>query len=389
MSAPRAIPPPFRDFLVTYTLSEYKIFLRGPRRPKKELLRLHGSVILCTLHAGDSVEVAVLGRMRNHAKTLSVTLWLVIFAFIGTTFLVYGFRSTSSRAGVDTIATVDGEKIPYAEYQQIYRQAYQQYQGALGDKFDEKILERLNLKNQVVEGLVSRHLLLREARRLGIRIGPDELAAEIRKQPVFSDKTGFSRDRYLRTLESAGFSPEKYEESLREDMQVRKIEEWVKAAINLLPDEALEAYRSSKSSVKVQYLLFSDPRAQQATIQRLGALVKEGKPWEEIVKTSGLKPISTDFFSWNQKLKGMPDEDSFKEAALALEKGAISQVIYGAKASYLLRVSERKAPDPAEFEREKNQFSLVLLNRKREQVYADWLRQVRSRAKVKIEQANL
>lgn len=331
----------------------------------------------------------MLGRMRDHAKALSVTLWLVIFAFIGTTFLVYGFRSTSGRPGLGAIAIVEGEKVPYAEYQQAYQRQYQQYQGAMGDKFDEKILERLNLKGQVVEGLIARHLLLHEARRLGIVITSDELAAEITRFPAFSDKTGFSRERYLRTLASARLSPEKFEESLREDLLLSKLEEWVKGGVNLLPDEVREAFRFNRGAVKVEYLLFADPKAQQAIIQRVAGLVREARPWEEIVKASGVKPLSTGFFSWDQEVKRVSDPDSFKEAALALEKGAMSPVIQGTKAGYLLRAIDRKDPDPAQFEREKTQFSRGLLKRKRDQVYGDWVRQMRVRAKVKIDTANL
>jgi parvulin-like peptidyl-prolyl isomerase len=337
------------------------------------------------------MEVLVLGRMRTHAKTLSVSLWLVIFAFIGTTFLVYGFRSTSGRggAGASPVATVEGEKIPYEEYQQEYRRQYQQYQGALGDRFDEKILERLNLKEQILESLIARHLLLHEARRLGIMISADELAAEITKLPAFSDKTGFSRERYLRTLEAVRLSPEKFEESFRDDLLLRKLEEWIKGGVNLLPEEAWEAFRTNRGSVKAEYLLFSDPKAQQATIQRLAGLVKEGKPWEELVKASGIKPLTSDFFSWERDVKAVPDPDAFKEAAMPMEKGAISSIIQGTKASYLLRMVDRKDPDPAAFERDKVQFSRGVLKRKRDQVYTDWLRQVRARAKVKIDKASL
>lgn len=331
----------------------------------------------------------MLGRMREHAKALSVTLWLVIFAFIGTTFLVWGFRSTSGPPGLGAIAIVEGEKVPYAEYQQAYQRQYQQYQGAMGDKFDEKILERLNLKGQVVEGLIARHLLLHEARRLGIVITSDELAAEITRFPAFNDKTGFSRERYLRTLASARLSPERFEESLREDLLLSKLEEWVKGGVNLLPDEVREAFRFNRGAVKVEYLLFADPKAQQAIIQRVAGLVREAKPWEEIVKASGVEPLSTGFFSWDQEVKRVSDPDSFKEAALALEKGAMSPVIQGTKAGYLLRAIDRKDPDPAQFEREKTQFSRGLLKRKRDQVYGDWVRQMRVRAKVKIDTANL
>ena len=332
----------------------------------------------------------MLKRIRGYTKALSVTLWLVIFAFIGTTFLVWGFRSTSGPGGVvGPIAAVEGEKIPYTEYQQAYQRQYRQYQEKLGDKFDEKILEQLNLKGQVVEGLIGRRLLLHEARRLGIVISSDELVAEITTMPAFSDTTGFNRDRYLRALQSARLTPERFEESLREDLLLRKVEEWVKGGVHLLPDEAWEAFRFNRASVKVEYLLFSDPKAQQATIQKVTGLAKDKKPWEEIVKASGLKPLISDFFSSDRDLPQVPDQKQFKEVALAMERGAMSPIIQGTKTSYLLRVIDRKDPDPAEFEREKAQLSLGILGRKREQVFADWIRQVRARAKVKIETANL
>jgi parvulin-like peptidyl-prolyl isomerase len=94
-------------------------------------------------------------------------------------------------------------------------------------------------------------------------------------------------------------------------------------------------------------------------------------------------------FTWTQEVKRVPDQDTFKEAALALEKGEVSPIIQATKAAYLIRVIDRKDPDPAQYEREKNEYHRGLLRRKREQVFSDWVRQVRARAKVKIEQANL
>lgn len=336
------------------------------------------------------MEGTVLKRIRGYTKALSITLWLVIFAFIGTTFLVWGFRSASGPGGeTGSIAAVEGEQIPYAEYQQAYQRQYRQYQEKLGEKFDEKILEQLNLKGQVVEGLIGRRLLLHEARRLGIVISSDELVAEITTMPAFSDATGFNRARYLQTLQSARLTPEKFEEGLREDLLLRKVEEWVKGGVHLLPDEAWEAFRFNRASIKAEYIVFSDPKAQQTAIQNVVGLAKDKKPWEEIVRTSGLKPLVSASFSWDRDLPQIPDQERFKETALAMERGAISPIVQGAKVSYILRVIERKDPDPAEFEREKAQFSLGLLGRKREQVFADWIRQARARAKVKIETANL
>lgn len=335
------------------------------------------------------MEGTVLKRMRGYSNALKVTLWLVIAAFVGTTFFVWGFRSTSGPGRQNAVAAVEGEQIPYTEYQQAYQRQYKLYQEQLGDKFSEKILDQLNLKGQVVEALVGRRLLLQEAKRLGIVISPDELIAEITTIPAFSDTTGFKRDRYLQALQSARLTPEAFEESLREDLLLRRVEQWVKGGVHLLPDEAWEAFRFNRASVKVEYLLFSDPKTQQATIQKVATLVKDKQSWDEIVKASGLKPVASDFFSWDRNLPQIPDQERFKEAALAVERGTISPIIQSAKGGYLFRVIDRKDPNPAEFEREKAQFSRGLLQRKREQVFADWVRQVRAKAKVKIETANL
>jgi parvulin-like peptidyl-prolyl isomerase len=344
-----------------------------------------------TIGVENSMEDAVLKRIRGYTKALSVTLWLVIFAFIGTTFLVWGFRSTSGTGGGvnSIIAAVEDEQIPYTEYQQAYQRQYRQYQEKLGERFDEKILEQVNLKGQVVEGLIGRYLLLHEAKRLGIVISPDELVAEITTMSAFGNATGFSRDRYLQALQSAGLTPERFEEGLREDLLLRRVEQWVKGGVHLLPDEAWEAFRFNRASVKAEYLMFSDPKTQQATVQKVTELAKSNTSWDEVVRTSQLKPVITDFFSWDRSLPHIPDQDQFKEVALATERGTISPIIQGVKASYLLRVVDRKDPNTAEFEREKAQFSGELLQRKREQVFVDWIRQVRTRAKVKIETANL
>ncbi|MCZ7625818.1 MAG: SurA N-terminal domain-containing protein [Candidatus Methylomirabilis sp.] len=174
------------------------------------------------------MEGTVLKRMRGYSNVLKVTLWLVIAAFVGTTFFVWGFRSTSGPGRQNAVAAVEGEQIPYTEYQQAYQRQYRQYQEQLGDKFSEKILDQLNLKGQVVEALIGRRLLLQEAKRLGIVISPDELVAEITTIPAFSDATGFKRDRYLQALQSVRLTPEAFEESLREDLLLRRVEQWVK-----------------------------------------------------------------------------------------------------------------------------------------------------------------
>ncbi|MFN3476871.1 MAG: SurA N-terminal domain-containing protein, partial [Candidatus Methylomirabilales bacterium] len=58
----------------------------------------------------------MLKRMRDHLKAIKLTLWLVIAAFIGTTFLVWGMRAPSDGGRGGMVATVGGEGISFEEY---------------------------------------------------------------------------------------------------------------------------------------------------------------------------------------------------------------------------------------------------------------------------------
>ncbi|MCZ7625819.1 MAG: hypothetical protein M5R38_08230 [Candidatus Methylomirabilis sp.] len=59
--------------------------------------------------------------------------------------------------------------------------------------------------------------------------------------------------------------------------------------------------------------------------------MKEKQSWDEIVKASGLRPVVSDLFSWDRNLPQIPDQERFKEAALAMERGTISPIIASAK----------------------------------------------------------
>src|SRR5574341_596632 len=93
---------------------------------------------------------------------------LVVFAFIGTRIVVWGVKSTPgdlARRGM--VALVAGTEVSTDDYQQALRQQVEMYRQLFGDKFDEKLLESLNVKQQVVEQLVRRVLVLQYAERMG------------------------------------------------------------------------------------------------------------------------------------------------------------------------------------------------------------------------------
>ncbi len=151
----------------------------------------------------------MLKRMREgSAFFIKGVMVLVVVAFVGTIFVVWGVKSTPgdlARRGV--VATVAGTEISVDDYQQALRQQIEVYKQVLGDRFDQKLLESMNLRRQVVEQLVRRILVLQYAERMGIGVSAEELAEEIRRIPAFAGKDGFNRQRYLDILRANRLTP--------------------------------------------------------------------------------------------------------------------------------------------------------------------------------------
>src|SRR5713226_5717946 len=141
----------------------------------------------------------MLRSMRKNIKSLSMVLWFVILAFIATTFFVWGMGSSSGRGERTVIARVGGEEILLDEFQRAYNRVYQQqadlYRRILKDKFDEKMLENLRLRERTLENLITRRLLLQQARRMNLTVGAPELTAEIKSIPAFADGGQFRKER--------------------------------------------------------------------------------------------------------------------------------------------------------------------------------------------------
>jgi peptidyl-prolyl cis-trans isomerase D len=129
----------------------------------------------------------------------------LVVAFVGTIFWEWGVRSTPGglgRRGV--VATVGGTEISLDDYQQALRQQIAVYRQVFGDQLDQKILESMNLRQQVMDQLIRRVLVLQYAERMGIGVSPDEMADEIRRIPAFAGQDGFNRQRYLKSCGQTG-----------------------------------------------------------------------------------------------------------------------------------------------------------------------------------------
>ena len=332
----------------------------------------------------------MLKRMREgSAYFVKGVMLLVVVAFIGTIFVVWGVKSTPGdlgRRGV--VATVSGVEIPVDDYQQALRQQLEVYKQLFGDKIDQKVLESLDLKRQVVEQLIRRVLVQQYAERVGIGVSAEELADEIRRMPAFAANDGFSRQRYLDILRANRLTPERFEADLRRGMVERKVEALIRGAAKLSESEAKEAYREIHRQVTAEIVQLPTGEEGKKLADKITVDVGQGKSLAEASRGANFSAKMYGPFPLDTLPKDILDPEAFRQGISLLKPGETSPLVTGQKASYLIRLVSQLDPSDAEYEnsKDKDAFRGQLLLQKRAAVFADWLLEQRRRANVTVDQ---
>ncbi len=195
--------------------------------------------------------------MRRHLKKLSVFLWIVIAAFIGTIFVVWGAGRRGMERSDAAIAAVNGDQIVRDEYYSAVRRYADYYRSIYKDRLTPEILESLDLENRVLQDLIRKRLLLQEAGRLGIVVTDSEVTSVLRKTPGFRDQDGnFRPELYMRILSMNRIAPETYEHGIRQSQKVARLQDFIRATVRITDDEVKAKYVEENEKVNCKYVEF-------------------------------------------------------------------------------------------------------------------------------------
>lgn len=201
----------------------------------------------------------MLNTIREHADSwlIKFILWLIILAFVGTIFYSWGMGgSTGSRGG--TVATVNGAKISFEEYDRTFNNLVNFYRQQFRNQFSDDMIVRLDLKTQALDSLIDRRLLLNEAEKQNIRVSDAELVDHIQAFPAFQTDNRFNEEAYRNYLKFNRMSPSDFEESRREALIIEKVQNLIKGNAQVSESEILEAYNAEEEKVKLAYIRFAN-----------------------------------------------------------------------------------------------------------------------------------
>ncbi len=125
--------------------------------------------------------------------------------------------------------------------------------------------------------------------------------------------------------------------------------------------------------------LLKQQRARDAAIKQgreLAAKVKEavgaGKNFSDVCASVGLKAKTPEPFSIAQETTNIPFANRIKDLALGMPTNAVSDFILTANGGLFFHLKQRTSPNSEDFEKNKVQLAMQLLERNRQALFEDW-----------------
>ena len=203
--------------------------------------------------------MTMLDRMRRHKGWLKWSLALVVLAFV---FLyVPGFMDQTGGAALpdNVVARVGDQEISLLDFQQIYSRQLQAYRLESGGEISEEVLRSLGIDRQILQQMIDGHAALAEAERLGLRVSDAEVRERILTFPAFQIDGRFIGEASYRQLlqqQRPPISPSQFEEEIRNEILVDRLQAAVTGWVRVSDAEVAEEHRRRNERVRVDIVAF-------------------------------------------------------------------------------------------------------------------------------------
>src|SRR5437867_64859 len=195
----------------------------------------------------------MLDFMRRQRSALKWVWVILIFIFSLTLVTLYiPFGDLPNVSITNDVASIGRDSISAREFQTAYRNYVDRMRGQINPE----MLRAFRFERQIMDALVTRHVMSEEAKRLGLNVSPREVEQRILENPVFRENGTFiGRDRYQALLSQNNLTIDEFESNVGNEILTDKLRSFITAAIHVNDKEAEEEYKRRNEKAKVDYFV--------------------------------------------------------------------------------------------------------------------------------------
>jgi peptidyl-prolyl cis-trans isomerase SurA len=283
-----------------------------------------------------------------------------------------------------TLATVNGALVTFSDYRRFLLKIDPSVRT---DTVDEAILKKV----------IEETLILQEASRKGVRVSDEEVERSIRD---FLKENNLTEKEFEKKISAQGMKPSDYRRWLKENIivLVKIIGKEVDGKTAVTDGEIRsfyernrDWYREGEETIQVKAILFklSDtPSPAEATYleikaMKIEAALRRGEPFEKLAGLYSEDPSKESEGAWGEFRKGdlVP---AIERRLLQLKEGEVSEPMWRKEGIYIFKVIRREGDRFASFESVKGDIRRTLLQKKRDERYAEWVKSLWEKADIEI-----
>jgi peptidyl-prolyl cis-trans isomerase D len=189
-------------------------------------------------------------------RAMGVLGWIVIGLII-ITFALFGLGSYLQDQSRVYAAKVNDVEISPRELQVAYQNQRARMEQMLGDVYNPALIDEQSLKQQALQGLISRQLLLQAAQEDGMAISDQLLAAKIHAVQAFQADGEFKEEVYQRVLGRQGMTPLGFEYETRQQLTAEQLVDGLSNTAFVTGSEVERAYSLQEQKRTFDYIVVS------------------------------------------------------------------------------------------------------------------------------------
>ncbi len=191
--------------------------------------------------------------MQKHRKYLVITIWISTIAFVGAGFVGWGAYSYNrKRAGA--VAVVGDRKITVREMSDAYNNIYNYYQNQLKGALTQEKAKKMGLERIALGQLIDEALMLNYADKLGLTTLDSEVENALENTKAFQQNGVFNKDQYYRVLRNIGIRAKDYEDSLKKQITLEKLNNILKLSPTPLEVETFGASLFMQDKLQIKFI---------------------------------------------------------------------------------------------------------------------------------------
>jgi peptidyl-prolyl cis-trans isomerase D len=199
-------------------------------------------------------------KIFSSNKLASYIILVAITVIIIATFVFWGI-GPKDQPQTAILAQINNEKIHIEEFWRAYDNEYKRISETGAKKED---IEKLNLKDRVLNLLVDRAVLLIAAKKGKISVTDNELQDAIINTAYFQKNGVFDREVYTRALSINRLTPQSFENMIKEDLIISKMTRLAGETAELSPEEVKMLDSISGGNQEQLYEIFRSNKANLA-----------------------------------------------------------------------------------------------------------------------------